>query len=567
MNSATYAERIELMLGEPAGIAENSESRSSLANPDQFLMEYFNGGGPVRAGVMVNQATALSASSVFACVRNLAEDVAKLPLIVGRQTPEGGVETLAGHPLYRLLDVEPNPEMTAFDFRQALIACAAFLGNFIAEIERANDGTPKALWPIENYRWKLKRGPDKQLYYEIDGGRSRLAPADVLHVKGFGMNGVLGEMLLQCGRESIGLMIAAERFAASFFGNGTQMSGVLKTTKVLKDPAIETLRRQWMEMHSGPDNAHKPAILEDGMDWVKTSAEPNEAQMIETRMFQVEDVARWFRMPPHKIGHLERAQGWSTLESANTDYVVDTLMPWTIRCEQEYKRKLVGKSEPAVFAAHLFNGLLRGDATARAAYYMAMRNAGILNADDIRKLENLNPLPDGLGQVYLVPANMMNAKKAAAMDGSANDPSMKTAPVAAPAVSADPAMPPGGKDQITAEARNALSLNIADAHRSIFMDAAERVVRRAAGVLGKGEMKREASERFWNEQLDYAQKAFAPAIAALQGTRRAAGLDALEIEPISFDAERRSMPDLKTWGEQWPTIQVARFLNTGEHHD
>lgn len=568
MNSEIYAERIEAMLEEPIG----GEARSTLANPDQWFIDFATGGSPAASGVAVNQATAMSISAVFACVRNLAEDVAKLPIFVGRRLPGGGKERLPAHPLYRLLETEPNPEMTAFDFRQAITACATFLGNGYAEIETANGGTPIALWPLENWRVKVRRGPDKRLYYEIDGGKSRLELANMLHIKGYGNNGVLGEMLLHCGRESMGLTIAAQRFASSFFGNGTQMAGVLEYSKTLKGQAMETLRRQWMEMHSGPDNAHKPAILEDGMKWTKTSAEPNEAQMIETRMFQVEDVARWFRMPPHKIGHLERAQGWSTLESANTDYVVDTLMPWLTRWEQESKRKLVADKDPTIFAEHMVQALLRGDSEKRALLYTALRNAGAINANYLCEQENIDPPPGDAGTVYLVPANMMNIEKAAKMDGSADDPTLPKpppAPVIVPAASADPAIP-AAKPVASSEKRE---LEIAEAHRPALMDAAGRVVRRGMQIFGKLGMTREAIDKLFTEHVEYARKAFSPALQALNGTRAAmnipafnraqdwaTGLDALQGELREAADKGTAEIVMARWMKDWPGQVVETIL-------
>jgi HK97 family phage portal protein len=295
----------EMTGGDLAGEQRALGGVSTLANPAPWLVDFYGGGTP-SAGVRVTEATALSASAVFACVRNIAEDEAKLPFIVYRNLEPQGKERLKAHPLYRLLHDEPNPEMSSFDFRQAVTACAVLFGGGYAEIEKTQAGVPLYLWPIESWRVRPLRDAAKNLYYEVDG-RDRLDPADMLHIRGFGFDGVLGCMLAQVGKESLGLTIAAQRFAASFFGNGTKVSGLLSHPKMLSPEAHKRLKESWTEEHGGPGNAHKPRILEEGMTWTQLSTAPDEAQMVETRQFQVEDVARWFRMPPHKIQHLLRS--------------------------------------------------------------------------------------------------------------------------------------------------------------------------------------------------------------------------------------------------------------------
>jgi HK97 family phage portal protein len=194
------------------------------------------------------------------------------------------------------------------------------------------------------------RAQGRDLIYRIDG-RDVLPARDVLHIKGFGINGVVGYMLAQVGKESLGLTLAAQRFAANYYANGTRFTGLISHPKVMSPEAYKRLEQSFNENHAGVDRAHGTKVLEEGVTWTKTSADANEAQMLEARQFQVEDVARWLRMPPHKIGHLERAQGWSTLESANTDYVIDTLMPWLVRWEQECQRKLIGRRTPTCSAS------------------------------------------------------------------------------------------------------------------------------------------------------------------------------------------------------------------------
>jgi HK97 family phage portal protein len=379
------------------------EKRYGMQSEDPRFFRMF-GGQPSTAGVTVSERSVLTLPSVFACVRNIAEDVAKLPFNPYRSLEPRGKSKLTTHPLYRLLQVSPNPEMTAFDFRQAVTASAVLWGKGIAEIEWSRAGSPLAFWPIEPWRVQVKRRTGGTLYYLIDG-QTTLEAIDVLHIKGFGFNGVLGEMVSCVGGESLGLTLAAQTFAASFFGNGAKPGTTLKHPKNLSEKAAKNLKESIDSAHRGPGQAHGTIIIEEGMDVVKTTWNPEEAQALESRQFQVEEVARWFRMPPHKMHHLLRATGWSTLEATNADYIIDTLMPWFVRWEQEIKVKAI--AAPEVFVEHLVAGLLRGDTTARFDAYAKAIQAGWMSRNDARELENMNPV-DGLDE-YLVPSNMIAA--------------------------------------------------------------------------------------------------------------------------------------------------------------
>lgn len=409
--SDIFAERLHAMTSAAvAPVAD--ELRSHPSNPDEFITRFFNGGGERAAGVTVNETTAMSASAVFACVRNLAEDEAKLPFLTYEKLEPRGKKRRTDLPVYKLLHDEPNPEMTAFSFREAMTASAALYGGGLAEIERTNDGTPLALWPIEPWRWRAERvGPrGRELVYRIDG-RDVLPARDVLHIKGFGINGLVGYMVAQVGRESLGLTLAAQRFAANYYANGTRVSGILTHPARLSPEGQKNLGTSFDKKYSGVENSHGTPVLEEGVTWTKVSADADEAQMLEARQFQVEDVARWLRMPPHKIGHLLRATGWSTLEATNTDYVIDTLMPWLVRWEQECNRKLIGAGNANLFCEHLVNGLMRGDSAARADFYQKMWNIGVYSQNDILEKENDNPVEGG--DERYVPLNMVNARVAA----------------------------------------------------------------------------------------------------------------------------------------------------------
>jgi hypothetical protein len=253
----------------------------------------------------------------------------------------------------------------------------------------------------------------------------------VLHLRGLG-DGLMGWSIIRLAKASIGLAMAQEKNSESFFGNSSVPSGVLKVKKKLDPKSIDNLRKSWEALHGGPENKHKIAILEEDMEFNPMSINPDDAQFLESREFSVEEICRWFRMPPHKVGHLKRATGWSTLEVTNTDYVIDTLMPWTERWEQEIQRKLIPKSEKSLYVEHLFDGMLRGDSAARSTLYREQFNIGALSQNDIREMENRNPIgPEG--DTYYVPLNMVPSEIAVEGPQKPSEPAGQADPEPIPA--------------------------------------------------------------------------------------------------------------------------------------
>lgn len=378
------------------------DARSTLGDPSPQILSAF-GVRRSAAGVSVNERTSLGLSAVFACVRNLSEDVAKLPLKVYRKLEVGGRQEAVSHPAYRLLGSSPNPEMTSIVARSAITASAVLYGRGFAEIEWRNNGKPAAIWPIAPWRCHLVRDAAKRLYVDVDGGTA-LKLEDVLYLPGFTLDGLVGEMIAALGTDSLGLAMAAQRFAGSFFGNGASPGMVLSHPGTLSQQARTNIAESWNAAHGGPGKAYKTAVLEEGVKIEKTSWNPQESQAIESRQFAVEDVARWFRMPPHKIGHLLRATGWSTLEATNTDYVVDTLLPWLTKWEQECDSKLLAGG--GLYTRHVLQMMLRGDHVSRAQFYRTMREIGVMDANDIAELEDLNPVGEG-GDLHYIAANLV----------------------------------------------------------------------------------------------------------------------------------------------------------------
>jgi len=479
--------------------AVKDEQRASVTDPPQWLQEFF-GGGVKSAGVNVNEITALSASAVFGCVRNIAEDLAKLPLLLYRRIEGGGKERFPEHPIYRLLHDNPNPEMTAFDFRQAVTAAAVLWGGGYAEIETTRGGDPAYLWPLEPWRVRVDRDSNKRLVYIIDG-RTTLASDEVMHLKGFSITGIVGLMIASTGRDSLGLTLAAQKFAASFFANGMNLGGMLEHPGKLSDQARGNLRKSWETVHSGPDNANKLAILEEGLKFnAAGSVQPNDGQLIETRQFQIEDVARWFRMPPHKIQHLLRST-FGNIEHQAIEYVTDTIMPWAVKWEQEISKKLLA-DERDIFAEHLMDALLRGDSLSRSQALQIQFQNGVINDDEWRSIENRNPLPNGTGKTFFVPMNMTTIERA--ISGGPVEPAAPAAP--------PPAMPASPD---AAEVREALS--------PLLDDIARRICRREEEVLRKSATRGDFAEfapKFYDEHRSYVRNAMLPLVQSYVASMR-----------------------------------------------
>ena len=382
---------------------------------------FFMGGST--SGKNVNERSAMQMTAVYACVRILSEAVAGLPLHLYRYNKDGGKEKALDHPLYGLLHDEPNPEMTSFVFRETLMTHLLLWGNAYAQIIRNGKGEVIALYPLMPNKMQVDRDDKGQLFYTYSRSRDEanskdsstvvLKPDDVLHIPGLGFDGLVGYSPIAMAKNAIGMAIACEEFGAKFFANGASPSGVLEHPGILKDP--ERVRNSWNAAYGGSTNAHKVAVLEEGMKYTPISISPNEAQFLETRKFQINEIARIFRVPPHMVGDLDKSS-FSNIEQQSLEFVKYTLDPWVIRWEQSLSRALFSKDEKkAYFFKFNVEGLLRGDYQSRMTGYATARQNGWMSANDIRELENLDRISaeDG-GDLYLVNGNMMPLEKAGA---------------------------------------------------------------------------------------------------------------------------------------------------------
>ena len=374
---------------------------------------YFGG---TTSGKAVTERSAMQMTAVYSCVRILAEAVAGLPLHLYRYKEDGGKEKALDHPLYLLLHDEPNPEMSSFVFRETLMTHLLLWGNAYAQIIRNGKGEVIALYPLMPNRMVVDRDIHGQLYYQytcsteeaptMKGVTVNLPPSDVLHIPGLGFDGLVGYSPIAMAKNAIGMAIACEEYGAKFFANGAAPGGVLEHPGTIKDP--QRVRESWQSTFGGSGNSNKIAVLEEGMKYTPIGISPEQAQFLETRKFQINEIARIFRVPPHMVGDLEKSS-FSNIEQQSLEFVKYTLEPWLVRWEQSIQRILLSPEEKkSYFAKFNVEGLLRGDYASRMSGYATARQNGWMSANDIRELENLDRIPteDG-GDLYLINGNML----------------------------------------------------------------------------------------------------------------------------------------------------------------
>ncbi|WP_456299358.1 phage portal protein [Mobilitalea sibirica] len=373
--------------------------------------------GGTTAGKTVNERTAMQTTAVYACVRILAEAVAGLPLHVYRYRSDGGKERIPFHPLYHLLHDEPNPEMTSFVFRETLMSHLLLWGNAYAQVVRNGRGQAIALYPLLPSKMDVSRASNGELVYKYyrdveessnnpKGGYVTLRKDEVLHIPGLGFDGLIGYSPIAMAKNAIGISLATEEYGAAFFANGANPGGVLEHPGVIKD--IQRVKDSWNSAYQGSGNAHKVAVLEEGMKFQAIGIPPEQAQFLETRKFQINEIARIFRVPPHMIGDLEKSS-FSNIEQQSLEFVKYTLDPWVVRWEQALQQSLLLPSEKSsLFIKFNVDGLLRGDYQSRMTGYATGIQNGYYSVNDVRSLEDLNMLSDeDGGNLHFVNGNMV----------------------------------------------------------------------------------------------------------------------------------------------------------------
>jgi len=453
-----------------------------------------DGGYETPSGEKVNEGTAMAISAWYAGVNAISEDMGKLPVKTYQENADGSKAIRRDHPVYRLMAREPNPEMSAQSFRETMTQHALTFERGIAEIERDRAGNPIALWPLDPTM--VKKGRDSNtgaIVHEIrtdTGGAVTLDDADVFEIHGLGYDGLGGYRRAALARYTLGIMLAAEKYQGAFFGNGTWLGGFVHFPEGVSIDALKVFRDQLNARHGGADKAHKIGIIPEGGQYVSAVADPEKATLGTLLNWHVEEVARWLRIPLPKLMSLVKAN-YNSLEALDTAYVKDTLTPWGERWKQEAGRKLFRESESDLFCEYVYQGLLQGDMAARTNYYQSMVKVG-MTVNDVRRLENMNPIGPAGDIVFVDGTNLMPIDEAA----------KKTAPTAQAPV-------PQNNNASDAEAA-----------RPVIADAVARVMSKEVTELGRARDKYgDGTDAFvtWAGEwltghLDYVSRAIAPGL-------------------------------------------------------
>jgi HK97 family phage portal protein len=477
------------------------EKRSGVANPSKWLKDFF-GGRDSNSGVSVNETSALTSTAVYACIRLLSDTLASLPCPVYKRIKPRGKEKATKYPLYKLIHDRANPIMPSFIWRETMMGHILGWGNCYSEIEYDNTGYPVALWPLRPDQTRPERDKvTKELYYVtcINGVEYKLPKNRVLHIPGFGFDGIKGYSPITLAREAIGLSLATEEFGARYFGSGTHPGAVV--TRPLEAPvmesteSVEKLRSYLIDAYGGLGKSHRLMLLEEGMDIKNIGIPPEDSQFLETRQFQVTEIARFFGVQPHLIGDLTKSTN-NNIEEQAIEFVVYTLRPWLVRWESYYNLYIIPEEDQETyFAEFLVDGLLRGDVKSRSEALQIQRRNGIINGNDWAEIENRNPLPGDLGEKYIVEGNMTTLDKVGE-------------------VPVGNQKPPGDTKKPADEAKNQQN-SLKKAYERLFFDALNRIFKRENADIQR-EIKRENftnwANEYYKEPPEYMEKNLLPVI-------------------------------------------------------
>lgn len=374
-------------------ITREKRSESTLRNPAPWMMGAF--GTLTTSGIAVSEETALQFSAVWACVRLKSQTVAQLPVELYGRAQGGGKYIDFTHPAYKLIKQQPNHAHTPFIFDEITQSHIELYGNSYCIIYRnKSTAAPEELWPVHPNKVTVILGKDRKLYYQIQGEKDTFNADDILHIPGLGFDGIKGKSPIRVAAENIGAGIGAQTYGNTFFGNGANVGTVYEHPGKLSDEAYKRLEES-SKKHTGPFNANKRQILEEGMKLSRIGLAPEEAQFLETIKAKKSDIATFYGVPQHLIGVMDGAT-FSNIEHQAIEYVQHTVMGMIRRREDEYNRKLLTTSEVGVkYFKYNVNGLLRGDMAARAAFYKELRRLGAINSDEIRQYEDMNAIEGG----------------------------------------------------------------------------------------------------------------------------------------------------------------------------
>jgi HK97 family phage portal protein len=539
-----------------------SNWKVSQEPPGKIIKGY----GETWTGDNMDPDTALTVTTFLAGVRVLSEGVSSLPLFLYRRLSGGGKERAVDHPYYTLVHDAPNPEHTSMVFRELLQSHLVSWGNCFSQKIYNNGGQIIELWPLRPDRMSVERVNGKRIYhYRKPDGTPRDFPADdIMHIPGFGFDGLVGYSLVYLARNALALALATEKYGGKFFANDARPGIVLEHPKQLSPKAQENLKTSFIEEHGGADKSHGVFVAEEGMQVKEIGIPPGDAQFLETRRFQVAEIARILRVPLAMLEEHSQAATYASVEQFMLSFVTHTLRPWLVRWEQALSLSLLTQEERRIyFFEHLIDGLLRGDAVSRNTALQIQRQNGTINADEWREFENRNPLPDGEGKTYWMPFNM-------APIGGGSQTALRTAPLQLPPFSSSENR---GREEKEERARSVVAYRrrLMMAQRPVIRDVARRVLRRevhdvkeaARKMLGSrskrdseinfavrdARSKRDSEinfavrdaasfnlwlEQFYREHRDWMQRQFAPVMTAYG--EMIAGAAGDEIKSTGWDA-------------------------------
>lgn len=480
--------------------AQAADLRRTFLTPETRAItgeELFYEAAPRAAGVHVTHDSALTFTAVFAAINILASNIASLPLQVFERLPEGGKRPAYDYPAYDLIHDSPNRDLTSFKFRQDLMSNTLRWGNGYAEIERAEDGiTPIAQHLLPPHLVELRQHNggefDGWWYYDVQGYKGIL-PENMIHIRGLGSDGLIGYSPITMFRNAIGLGIATERLGASLFANGTNFRGILTVRSKPESPeARKEFRRSLEALHGGPENGNRIAVFQDGTTFTPTTMPPDDSQFLQTRTFQIQEVSRIYNVPAHKLGDLSKAT-FSNIEEQNIDFYTSSLMPWIENIEAEYNKKIIPSwDRKRFFIEHNMNALLRGNSASRSAYYAQMKSIGVFSVNEIRSLENMNPIEGGDQHDHPLNTTTLEAMAAATQAPLPPEPVPAQTPAPAPVV---------------------------NAVRGVLLDAVGRMVRREVTALRRAAKKPDfatAIEEFYSDHRTILADSIRPGLRALE---------------------------------------------------
>lgn len=514
--------------------AIRSFTSAPISIKEQALVDrLFGDGYHTTAGVTVTEQNAFTFSAVYDAVNQSSGDIGKLPLNLLKRRQGGGSEPFDSSKLYWILKNEANPDMSAFEFRRTLQAHALTCKGGFAEIERDGMGKPMALWPlapdrVQPFLDKMTTTTGRyrtQLRYRIDGGSTVIDAKDMIHIRGLGYDGYCAYPVIDKARQAIGTALAMQQFAGAFFGNNSNFGGILTATdQDLDEDQAKEIQQRIERAGKGAQRAWSLLVLGAGFKYARTGITPQEAQMDALADRQVEEVARFFNFPVHKLKNLSRAT-FSNIEQQDLEYYKGHLLTWVTCWEQELNRKLIAPLEQGIqYIKHNANAFLRGDTVARSQFYNAMIDRGVMNSDEVRDLEDMNPQPNGQGAIYLVQGAMVPKDKIGAIADSLI--AKNEAPKAPPQVPA-PAPDPN-----------------ADPNAARKLEAAEAALREAEALLTQEREKRAAAEASGavsaaeGALLKASEAQMAAVVAQLTGTVEQMRADVTAAQSRAADVER-----------------------------